>query len=143
MRSTVTLEGNDLGSTAKPWFWEVISILPEARSLTGWLPPRWPNFNLKVFPPRAWPRIWWPRQIPKIGRPVWIRSRTDCTAYPRAAGSPGPLERKMPAGLYLTASAAEVVAGTTWTWKPCWRKRRKMLLHAVIVGHDGDVRGGQ
>ena len=21
------------------------------------IPPRWPNFNLKVFPPNAWPKI--------------------------------------------------------------------------------------
>ena len=59
--------GSESGSTAKPWFCEVMEILPLRRSLTGWLPPRWPNFSLKVLPPKAWARIWLPRQMPKIG----------------------------------------------------------------------------
>ena len=33
-------------STAKPWFWLVISTLPVARSFTGWLAPRWPRSSL-------------------------------------------------------------------------------------------------
>ena len=33
----------------------------------GWLPPWCPNLSLKVVPPRAWPRIWCPMQIPKSG----------------------------------------------------------------------------
>ena len=33
-------------STAKPWFWLVISTIPVVRSLTGWLAPWWPNGSL-------------------------------------------------------------------------------------------------
>ena len=33
-------------STAKPWFWLVISVRPVVRSLTGWLAPWWPNASL-------------------------------------------------------------------------------------------------
>src|SRR5437773_10031815 len=57
----------DSGPTAKPWFCAVISTLPVARSFTGWLAPWWPNGSLYVRPPAARPRIWWPRQMPKIG----------------------------------------------------------------------------
>ena len=64
---TVTSDGSDPGSTAKPWFCDVISTLPDCSSLTGWLAPRCPNFSLNVWPPTASPRIWWPRQIPNIG----------------------------------------------------------------------------
>ena len=53
--------------TENPWFWLVISIFSVVRFLTGWLHPRWPNFNLYVSAPRAKHSIWWPRHIPKIG----------------------------------------------------------------------------
>jgi hypothetical protein len=44
------------GSTAKPWFWLVISTWPlVSRSLTGWLAPWWPNFILSVRAPEARP----------------------------------------------------------------------------------------
>ena len=44
-----------------------------------------------------------------------------------AAGSPGPLDRKIPAGLCRNASAAVAVAGITCTLNPCCRRRRRML----------------
>ena len=45
-----------------------------------------------------------------------ISVRITGTAYsPVAAGSPGPLERKMPSGLSARMSAADVCAGTTVT----------------------------
>ncbi len=50
---TSTPAGSDPGSTAKPWFCDVISTRPVSRSFTGWLPPRWPNFSLNVRPPSA------------------------------------------------------------------------------------------
>ena len=59
--------GRLLFETAKPWFWEVISILEFFKFLTGWFEPLWPNFNLNVFAPIAKDNIWWPKQIPKIG----------------------------------------------------------------------------
>ena len=42
---------SDSVSTAKLWFWLVISTLPVSRFFTGWLPPRCPNFILKVRAP--------------------------------------------------------------------------------------------
>ena len=48
-----TPPGRLSGSTTKPWFWLVISTLPVARSLTGWLAPRWPRAILAVRPPSA------------------------------------------------------------------------------------------
>jgi hypothetical protein len=53
---------------------------PESRSFTGWLAPWWPNFILKVFAPEASARIWWPRQIPKVGMPLSISSLTAAMA---------------------------------------------------------------
>ena len=45
--SSASIRGSPPGpSTAKPWFWEVMSIRPPASSLTGWLAPRWPNGSL-------------------------------------------------------------------------------------------------
>ena len=35
----------------------------------GVIGARCPNLSLKVFAPNAWPRSWWPRQMPKIGSP--------------------------------------------------------------------------
>ena len=43
------------------------SILPVARSFTGWFAPRCPNLSLYVLPPSASARSWCPRQMPKIG----------------------------------------------------------------------------
>ena len=49
-----------------------------------------------------------------MGTPDFIKSVTASTAYPSAAGSPGPFDKKIPAGLCFNASAADVVAGTIW-----------------------------
>ena len=38
-------------STAKPWFWLVISTWPVSRSCTGWFAPWWPNFIFSVVAP--------------------------------------------------------------------------------------------
>ena len=43
---TRALWPSERSSTAKPWFWEVMSTLPVRRSCTGWFAPRWPNFSL-------------------------------------------------------------------------------------------------
>ena len=43
-----TSAGSVAGSTAKPWFWVVISTLPVRSLRTGWLAPRWPNLSLNV-----------------------------------------------------------------------------------------------
>ena len=74
------LSGSVFSSTAKPWFWLVMLTRPLSRSLTGWLAPWWPNFILKVFAPEASARIWWPRQMPKVGMPRSISSRVAAIA---------------------------------------------------------------
>src|SRR5205085_2897667 len=80
-----------LGATAKPWFCEVTSTRPLARSSTGWLAPRWPNGSLKVSRPSACPSSWWPRQMPNTGtRPS--RPRTVAVSSSSGPGSPGPFE---------------------------------------------------
>src|SRR3989304_497778 len=67
---------------------------PLRRSLTGWLAPRWPNFSLKVRAPSARPRIWCPRQIPKIGtRPP--RPRTAAPAVPVVRARAGHLPHEV------------------------------------------------
>ena len=44
-----------------------------------------------------------------------------------AAGSPGPLDRKMPSGFIASTSAAGVSAGTTRTRQPLATRLRRML----------------
>lgn len=51
--TTAPAFSRDCGSAAKPWFCEVIETLPVSMFLTGWLPPRWPNFSLKVLGPEG------------------------------------------------------------------------------------------
>jgi hypothetical protein len=48
-------------------------------------------------------------------------------AYPTAAGSPGPFDRKSPAGFILLTSFAVTVAGTTETLHPEADSIRAML----------------
>ena len=45
----------------------------------------------------------------------------------RAAGSPGPLERKMPSGLVASRSAAGAAAGHDVTSQPCSARQRRMF----------------
>ena len=65
------------GSTAKPWFWLVITTRPVSRSFTGWLAPWWPNFIFSVFAPEARPMSWWPRQMPNTGMPRRVEDLAD------------------------------------------------------------------
>lgn len=53
----------------------------------GWLPPWWPNLSLKVLPPKAWPRIWCPMQMPNTGFLPRMALALS-TAYGAADGSP-------------------------------------------------------
>ena len=46
---TVTPAGRLSSTTAKPWFWLVISTLPVERSLTGWLAPAMAGCHLEGF----------------------------------------------------------------------------------------------
>src|SRR5258707_576114 len=97
-----------------------------------------------VRPPMAIASIRWPRQMPNTGF-FSISSRITGTAYsPVAAGSPGPLERKMPSGLSARISAADVCAGPTVTRQRLPASRRSRQIHrfdVVLVGADiADVR---
>ena len=90
---TCSSVGRVASSTAKPWFWAVISTRLVSRSSTGWFAPRWPNFSLKVLAPNAWPSSWWPRQMPKMGS-LPMQAATSRHMPGSAAGSPGPLPKK-------------------------------------------------
>ena len=61
-------------------------------------------------------RIWWPKQIPKIGKLILIKSLIILIAYfPVAAGSPGPFDKNIPFGLRDKILFADVLHGTTVT----------------------------
>ena len=99
--------GQSGGSTAKPWFWVVISILPVCSLRTGWLAPRWPNLSLNVLPPNAWPRIWWPEADAEDGdaratrRPCESESRSVWIASASATGIAGAIGEKNAVWLML------------------------------------------
>ena len=68
--------------------------------------PRWPNLSLKVRAPNAWPRSWWPRQIPKIGMPrdsaaVRISVRSVAVASASGRGIARPVREEDPVGLVV------------------------------------------
>src|SRR6185369_3445100 len=113
-------------STMNPWFWLVTSTTPVRRSITGWLMPRWPNFNFRVLAPNASPSSWWPRQMPNVGS-LSATSRAERIAKSSGSGSPGPFESSTPAGSSARISLAGVRAGNTRTRNPCARSRRRML----------------
>src|SRR5262249_56174785 len=56
--------------------------------------------------------------MPKTGTAAASTPRTASTAYPAAAGSPGPLEKNTPSGPVARISSAVLVAGTTRTRQP-------------------------
>ena len=116
---------SESASTAKLWFWLVISITPDARFFTGWFPPWCPNAILETSAPTASESSWWPRQMPKIGTAPTSSAMLD-TAPTTALGSPGPFERNTPSGLLATMSAAGVVEGTTST-DPSVAKWRRIV----------------
>ena len=77
--------GTDPASTAKLWFWLVISMRPVAVQRTGTLPPWWPKRILKVRPARA--------TVPAAGGPGRSRTpgpRRRGSATPRPPGRPVP-----------------------------------------------------
>ncbi len=64
------------------------------------------------------------------------------TAYsPVAAGSPGPLERKMPSGCMARMSSALAVAGTTVTLALQPRQKPQYVALDAVIDRD-DVHGG-
>ncbi len=80
--------------------------------------------------PRAVASSWWPRQIPNTGTvPASTRVRISATMPGTAAGSPGPLDKKMPSGSRASTSSAGVEAGTTVTVarSPSWRSMASLM----------------
>ncbi|MCY1240600.1 hypothetical protein D9M72_534550 [compost metagenome] len=66
--------------------------------------------------------------MPKTGISLFSRFWMTGTAYsPVAAGSPGPLDRKMPSGFCARTSSALVEAGMMVTRALRPAKRRRML----------------
>ena len=113
------------GSTAKPWFCVVISTLPGPLVQHRLVGAAVAELELERLRPE--------RQAEQLMAEAdaedrllaeqvagWCRSRSR-----RRPGSPGPLERKMPSGLWRSTSSAVAVPGTTVTWQPtCVRQRR-------------------
>ncbi len=103
---------------------------------TGWLPPRWPNFILYVWPPSARPRIWWPRQMPNTGT-LPSSARVLSMAYVQAAGSPGPFDRNTPSGCIASTSLGcccrrhHGYAASVRSQQP-----QNIALYAEVVGDD-------
>ena len=69
-----------------------------------------------VLAPNVNARIWWPKQIPNIGKFFLIKSLIILIAYlPVAAGSPGPLDKNIPFGLRAKILSEGVLHETTVT----------------------------
>ena len=112
-----TSAGRVAGSTAKPWFWVVISTLPVALVADRVVGAAVAELELEGLARR--------RPGRGAGGPGRCRrsacraTRRPCgsgcggspIASPRAAGSPGPLERKMPSGWCSRIASAGVDAG--------------------------------
>ena len=117
------------GSTAKPWFIEVISTLPVVLSLTGWFAPWWPWCIFMVLPPT--------RQAQHLVAEADAEGRHLLVEQP--SGSPArhirrsrPDRRGRSTGTRRRASSASTssavaVAGTTVTLQPAGASSRRML----------------
>ena len=82
-----------------------------------------------VLPPNVSASIWWPKQIPNIGKFFLIKSLIILIAYfPVAAGSPGPLDKNTPFGLSAKILSAEVLQETTVTLQLKSEKYLKMFF---------------
>ena len=91
------------------------------------------------MPPNVSARIWWPKQIPNMGKFFLIKLLTISIAYfPVAAGSPGPLDKNTPFGFKLNISSAVVLQETTVTLQLKSEKYRKIffLFHNRLQQHD-------
>ena len=68
--------------------------------------------SLNVSSPSARPSSWWPRQMPKSGRPlVDQRAHLARRARPSSPGSPGPFASSTPSGASATTCAAVASCG--------------------------------
>ena len=108
-------------STTYPWFCDVIWTLFSSKSLTGWLHPLCPNFNLVVFPPKVNAKSWCPKHIPTIGffpTNSFIFSITS----PRSSGSPGPFDKNTKSGFTSKTSFAVTFIGNTVNLHPLFLK---------------------
>ena len=91
-------------STTKPWFCDVISTLPVARSCTGWLPPWCPNLSFDGLAAEREAEDLVP-EADAEDRHLAERARATFSGAPAtASGSPGPLDRKTPSGSSASTS---------------------------------------
>ena len=104
-----------------------MKVRPLAKSVTGWLAPRWPYFSLVVLAPAARADSWWPRQMPKVGTPSAKIPRRFSMASTGSAGSPGPLDSMMPSGFKAATCSAVEKAGITVTLQPRRVRQRTMF----------------
>ena len=58
-------------------------------------------------------------------------ARPDCSG----SGSPGTIGRNTPSGSSASTSSAEVLAGTTVTWRPTDQPPQNVALDSKVVGH--------
>ena len=69
--------------------------------------PEFASYILKVDTPWDKAIIWWPKQMPKTGIFVFIKSPTNFIVSFKGLGSPGPLDINIPSGLQLIISSKE------------------------------------
>jgi len=100
-----------------------------SRSWTGWLAPWWPKRRRRVSAPAASPMTWWPRQMPRSGRPSSMMARARATGPASRAGSPGPGDRTTPATSDARTSEGEDVCGRIRTRTP--RRRSELTMLAL------------
>ncbi len=128
-------------STAKPWFCEVISTGPVARSMHRLVGPAMAELQLERLGPAG--------QRQQLMAQADAEDRASCPAAPRivvhartsiGSGSPGPLERNTPSGSRASTSSAVAVPGRTVTRQPMSNQvPGDVPLHAVV--ERDDVRG--
>ncbi len=132
--------GRVAGSTAKPWFWEVMMTCPVERSCTGWFAPRWPNFSLNVVAPSASPSSWWPETDPEDGL-ARVDERLDRPDRPgQRRGIAGPVREEDAVGLALQDLVGR---GRRRKHRDATGARLQethdVALHAVVDGRDAEL----
>ncbi len=65
---------------------------------------------LMMFPPKAWPIVWWPRQTPKRGMSCFAAACTRFRQIPALSGSLGPGEIMRPFGFSVKTSSTVILS---------------------------------
>ena len=129
---TCTPSGSVAASTAKPWFWLVISTSAGGEVLHRLVGAAMAAIQLVGLAAQR-QRQQLVAEADAEQRHAWHRARPGSRGPrtpPVAAGSPGPLDRKTPSGWWRRMSSAVAVAGTTVTRQPAEARQRRMLRFA-------------